>query len=129
MFKADVLDDYQNVASRMANWDKLAGIVKVEFFSEHLIDESEISNQFAKFYILIIKRERTPFLASQIKGLPNLKLLLTSGHRTFSIDIKTANERGITVCGTDMSSCSTQELTLGLIQSFARQIPKEDQLL
>ena len=129
MLKAAVLDDYQNVASRMANWDKLRDQIRFEFFSEHLIDEGEISDRFSKFDILILNRERTPFLSSQLKGLPNLKLLLTSGHRNFSIDVKTANERGVTVCGTDMISFSTPELAWGLMLSLARQIPMEDQLL
>ena len=128
-FKAAVLDDYQNVASRMANWHKLRDKIRFEFFNEHLIDESEISDRFSKFDILILNRERTPFLSSQLKGLPNLKLLLTSGHRNFSIDVKTANERGVTVCGTDMISFSTPELAWGLMLSLARQIPMEDQLL
>jgi D-3-phosphoglycerate dehydrogenase len=56
-------------------------------------------------------------------------MLLTSGNRNFSIDIKTANKRGVTVCGTDMVSFSTPELAWGLILNLARQIPKEDQLL
>ena len=78
-----MLDDYQNIASCMANWDKLSGRIRFEFFSEHFIDEGEISNKFFKFDIFIINRERTPFLASQIKGLLNLKLILTSGYRNF----------------------------------------------
>ena len=69
MFKAAVLDDYQNVASRMADWDKLADRISFEFFSDHIINEGEISNRFSKFDILIINRERTPFLGSQLKGI------------------------------------------------------------
>ena len=67
MFKAAVLDDYQNVASRMANWDKLRDKIRFEFFIEHFIDESEISDRFSKFDILKLNRERTPFLSSQLK--------------------------------------------------------------
>ena len=67
MFKAAVFDDYQNVASRMANWDKLRDKIRFEFFIEHFIDESEISDRFSKFDILKLNRERTPFLSSQLK--------------------------------------------------------------
>ncbi|MDC0196368.1 D-2-hydroxyacid dehydrogenase family protein [Gammaproteobacteria bacterium] len=129
MFKAAILDDYQNAASGLANWEKLASKVEFSFFSDHLIDENEIADRLEVFDILMINRERTPFLKSQLEKLPNLKLLLTSGHRNFSIDLATANERGVTVCGTDMLSFSTPELAWGLILSLARQIPKEDQLL
>lgn len=129
MFKAAILDDYQNVASGLANWEKLASKVKFSFFNDHLIDENEIADRLEVFDILLINRERTPFLKSQLEKLPNLKLLLTSGHRNFSIDMATANERGVTVCGTDMLSFSTPELAWGLILSLARQIPREDRLL
>ena len=69
------------------------------------------------------------FWALNSKGLPNLKLMLTSGLSNSSIDIKTANELGVTVCGTDNVSYSTPELAWGLILSLARKIPVEDQLL
>ena len=129
MLKAAILDDYQNVAPGMVDWSKLGDRVEFVFFNDHLIDEDDIADRFFKFDILLINRERTPFLRSQIEKLPNLKLLLTSGHRNFSIDIATTNERGVTVCGTDMASSSTPELAWGLILSLARQIPKEDLLL
>ena len=69
MFKAAVLDDYQNVASRMANWDKLRDKIRFVFCSEQFIDESKISDRFSKFDIFQLNRERTPFLSSQLKRL------------------------------------------------------------
>jgi lactate dehydrogenase-like 2-hydroxyacid dehydrogenase len=129
MFKVAILDDYQNVASGLADWEKLASQVKFSFFCDHLFDENEIANRLEVLDILLVNRERTPFLKSQLEKLPNLKLLLTSGHRNFSIDLATAKERGVVVFGTDMMSFSTPELAWGLILSLARQIPKEDQLL
>ena len=85
MFKAAILDDYQNVASGLANWEKLASQVKFSFFCDHLVDENEIANRLEVFDILLVNRERTPFLKSQLEKLPNLKLLLTSGHRNFQL--------------------------------------------
>ena len=85
MFKAAILDDYQNVASGLANWEKLASQVKFSFFCDHLVDENEIANRLEVFDILLVNRERTPFLKAQLEKLPNLKLLLTSGHRNFQL--------------------------------------------
>ena len=73
-----------------------------------------------------MNRERTPFLKSQLAKLPNLKLLLTSGKRNFSIDAAAAAEQGITVCGTDMLGSPTPELAWGLILGLARRIHEED---
>ncbi len=129
MFKAAMLDDYQNATSKLADWDQLKGKVEFEFFTDHLEDEGEIAKRLQDFDIVMMNRERTPFLKSQLEKLPHLKLLMTSGMRNFSIDIAAANAQGISVCGTKSQSNPTPELTWGLILSLARQIPKEDRLL
>lgn len=129
MFKAAILDDYQNAASGLADWDQLKADVAFEFFTDHLTDEEAVAARLQDFEIILMNRERTPFLKSQLDKLPNLKLLLTSGKRNFSIDIAAAKANGVTVCGTDMSSYPTPELTWGLIIALARNIAKEDRLL
>ena len=126
MFKAAILDDYQNASSGLADWDQLQGQVEFEFFTDHLEDEAEIA---ARLQDVMMNREPTPFLKSQLEKMPNLKLLMTSGMRNFSIDIAAAQAQGIVVCGTQSVSHPTPELTWGLILSLARQIPKEDRLL
>jgi hypothetical protein len=35
-YRCAVLDDYQNVAMTMADWDKIAGDVAVTVFNEHM---------------------------------------------------------------------------------------------
>jgi phosphoglycerate dehydrogenase-like enzyme len=129
VLRAAILDDYQNVASGLADWDQLKDQVEFVFFTDHLEDEEEIAERLMDFDIVLMNRERTPFLKSQLDKLPNLKLLLTSGMRNFSIDLAAAQEKGLPVCGTQMISYATPELTWGLILSLARQIPKEDRLL
>jgi phosphoglycerate dehydrogenase-like enzyme len=129
MLKAAILDDYQNAASSLGDWDKLKDQVEFVFFTNHQTDEEEIADRLQNFDIVMMNRERTPFLKSQLDKLPNLKLLMTSGMRNFSIDIAAARTNGVVVCGTQSVSNSTPELTWGLILSLARQIPKEDRLL
>ena len=70
-------------------------------------------------------RERTPITKKIISNLKNLKLIITSGMRNKSIDFLTAKEKKILVCGTDISSHSTTELTWTLILGLARNLREE----
>jgi phosphoglycerate dehydrogenase-like enzyme len=79
-----------------------------------------------EFEIVVAMRERTPFPRSLLERLPRLKLLITTGMRNASIDIKAAADRGITVCGTGGVGYPTAELTWGLILALLRRIPQED---
>ena len=126
MLHAAILDDYQNVALKLADWDRLTGKVDFTVFTDHLDDIDAVAKRLADFEIVIMNRERTPMLAEQLKKLPKLKLLLTSGMVNRSIDVRAANAQGITVCGSLSSSSSTPELTWGLIIALARQIPREN---
>ena len=120
------LDDYQNVATSLANWGGLSGNVEVEVFQDHIDDEGAVSQRLKDFEIICIMRERTPFMRSLIERLPKLKLLVTSGMRNRSIDLAAAKERGVTVCGTPAAGVATAELTWGLIIGLLRHIPEED---
>jgi phosphoglycerate dehydrogenase-like enzyme len=75
---------------------------------------------------VVLMRERTPFPASLLAKLPNLKLIVTAGLRNAAIDVTAATERKVQVCGTDMLPYPTAELTWGLILALVRHIPAED---
>lgn len=124
--KCAILDDFQNVALSMADWTSIKDRVEVFSISEHFTDEKVLASVIADCDIVVIMRERTPFTLSLFSLLPNLKLLVTSGMRNASIDIKAARERGIIVCGTPSSSEPPIELTWGLILGLARQIVPEN---
>jgi len=121
-----ILDDYQKVATSLADWSGLSGDVEVEIFQDHIDDEGAVSQRLKDFEIICIMRERTPFMRSLIERLPNLKLLVTSGMRNRSIDLAAAKERSVTVCGTPAVGVATAELTWGLIIGLLRHIPEED---
>ncbi|MFB3123149.1 MAG: D-2-hydroxyacid dehydrogenase family protein, partial [Candidatus Binatia bacterium] len=121
-----ILDDYQKVATSLADWSGLSGDVEIEIFQDHIDDEGAVSRRLKDFEIICIMRERTPFMRSLIERLPNLKLLVTSGMRNRSIDLAAAKERSVTVCGTPARGASTAELTWGLIIGLLRHIPEED---
>jgi hypothetical protein len=55
------------------------------------------------FEVICSMRERTPFPATLLARLPNLRLLLTTGTHNRAIDIAAAAEHGIVVAGTGPS--------------------------
>lgn len=77
-------------------------------------------------------RERTPLPAELINRLPNLKLLLTTGDRNASINVKACLARGVPVAGTTAekrSPDSTTQHCVALILALARNIPQDDALM
>lgn len=126
MIRIAVLDDYQSVAADVADWSALPDSPQVEFFSDHLSDETELVERLLAFDVIAVMRERTPFPASLFGRLPRLRLLVTPGMRNAAIDLDAAREHGVLVCGTPGGRTSTAELTWALILGLARHIPTED---
>ena len=121
-----VLDDYQDAALQMADWNVLPPDTKVQVFRDHLASSEAVAERLKDFEIVVAMRERTPFPRSLLERLPKLKLLITTGMRNASIDVGAATDLGITVCGTQGVGYSTAELTWGLILALLRHIPRED---
>jgi phosphoglycerate dehydrogenase-like enzyme len=121
-YRCAVLDDYQNVALKLADWSKIAADVDVTVFNQHLGGPDEVHGALKDFHIISMMRERTPFRRNTIEALPNLKLLITTGARNASIDMAAAAERGITVCGTSSFGNPTTGITFGLILELTRRI-------
>ena len=126
MTNVAVLDDYQAVALSMADWNTLGDAVHVRVFHDHLAAERALLDRLRPFEVIVAMRERTPFPRSLLEGLPQLRLLVTTGMRNASIDLAAATDLGITVCGTEGLGYPTAELTWGLILAWARRIPGED---
>jgi phosphoglycerate dehydrogenase-like enzyme len=123
--RAAVLDDYEGVALRVADWSPVLERVDVDVFSEHIDDEDELARRLAPYDIVVLMRERTPMPASLLERLPNLRLLASTGRKNASIDVAAARDRGITVCGTDSPSSAPGELTWALILGLARNLVVE----
>ena len=124
-----VLDDYQHAALRYADWTTLGAQVAVTVLSEHIDDEEALAERLAPADIVVMMRERTPFPAALLRRLPKLRLLITSGLRNASIDLKAAQECNITVCGTGSASEPPTELTWALMLALARHVPQENAAL
>ena len=125
MLACAILDDYQGVATTIADWRGLSGKVDVQVFRDHIFDRAALAEALRRFEIVVAMRERTAFDAPLFERLPNLKLLVTTGLRNASIDLVAAEKRGVTVCGTQSAVGSTSELAWGLIFSLMRDIPAE----
>ncbi len=121
-----VLDDYQNVSQKIADWSALDGKADIDVFSAPLGDENAVATALAPYDAIVCMRERTPVPASLIERLNNLKLIVTTGMRNRSIDTQAANNRGITVCGTPGQGAPAGELAWALIIALMKNIPADD---
>jgi phosphoglycerate dehydrogenase-like enzyme len=124
-----VLDDFQGVAARFADWSVIEDEVEVVALREHLAGEDALAEALAGFDIVVTLRERVPFPASLLARLPRLRLLIASGMRNSVIDYAAAEAHGVTVCGTASSSTPPVELTWALLLGLARGIVEESTAL
>src|SRR5476651_104350 len=126
MLRAAILDDYQNVALKLADWSSISKDVEVKVFNAPLGDDDAVIKALQGFAIVNMMRERTPFMRKVIEGLPDLKLLITTGARNASIDLKACVERGVTVCGTGGVGSPTTGIAVGLMLELTRRIGFEN---
>jgi phosphoglycerate dehydrogenase-like enzyme len=124
-----ILDDYQNVALKMADWSGLQKDHRIVAFTERLPDIDAQAKALAEFEIIGIMRERTPFQRALFEMLPDLKLLVTTGKRNASIDLEAAKAHGVTVCNTGGAGHATSELAVGLMIALARHFREEFQAM
>ena len=124
--RAAILDDYQNVAMAFADWSPIAKDVEIKVFSKPFANQDEAIKALQGFEIIVGMRERTPFPRKTIEALPALKLLITTGARNNSFDIKACAERGITVCGTGGAGNPTTGIAIGLMLELTRRIGFEN---
>jgi phosphoglycerate dehydrogenase-like enzyme len=113
--KVAVLDDYQNVTHKFANWKPLEQKIELHIIDRYIGVDKNLVEQLMDFEVLCLMRERTPLTEDLINKLPNLKLVITSGMWNASIDLEALKKRNIICCGTDTKTNSTAELAWSLI--------------
>jgi phosphoglycerate dehydrogenase-like enzyme len=129
MLRVALLDDYQGIALRLADWKSLQPDIQVEAFPEHIADIDALAKRLHGINCVVLMRERTPLRRDLIEKLPNLRLVITTGMQNASVDAGALAERGIVFCGTEGLGHSTAELTWGLIIDLYRNITHEDHAL
>ncbi|KAI1809885.1 D-isomer specific 2-hydroxyacid dehydrogenase [Poronia punctata] len=137
-----ILDHYQKISDTPFDRLRTAGY-QVTTFTDTLLPynhpdtpqdaKDALVKRLEPFEIICSMRERTPFPAELINRLPNLKLLLTTGGRNASIDVKACEARGIPVAGTTAGGKSprtgpdsTTQHCVALTLALARNIPQDD---
>jgi D-3-phosphoglycerate dehydrogenase len=121
-----ILDDYQNVVLKVADWSSLKDDIEIKVFHEHLGGPDKVIAALKGFEIVVAMRERTGFPRQVIEALPDLKLLVTTGLRNASIDTEAAKARGVVVCGTPNFGNPTSGIAFGLILELTRHIGHEN---
>jgi len=121
--KIVVLDDYQNIARTLADWDSLDA--EVEVINSFIGDQDELVRRLAGAQVVVAMRERTRFTAELLDRLADLKLLVSTGRRNAAIDLKATDRLGITVCGTGYLPSPTAEHTWALILAAQRNLETE----
>ena len=121
-----ILDDYQSVATKTADWSPVSKDVNFKVYTEGLGGPDKVIAALKDCAVVCLMRERTLFGKDVIDALPALKLIVTSGMRNAAIDVAAAAARGIPVCGTESLGSPTAELAFGLILELARKIGIEN---
>ncbi|HEY4835433.1 MAG TPA: D-2-hydroxyacid dehydrogenase family protein [Bradyrhizobium sp.] len=121
-----ILDDYINLALRVADWSKVSDRADITVFNEPFASIEAAAGALKDFEIICAMRERTPFPRALFAALPKLKLLITSGMRNAAIDMEAAKDHQVRLCGTQWGRDPTAPLTMGLILELTRNIGREN---
>ncbi len=97
MTKVAVLDDWQDVARKSADWSPLASRADLTFFTDAFETEDEAAAALADFDILLTMRERTAFPETLIRRLPKPRMIGITGARVATLDLAACSRQGIVV--------------------------------
>jgi phosphoglycerate dehydrogenase-like enzyme len=123
--KIAILDDYLKVARKYADWSRLPADCELTIFDRPIGGADAVVAALEPFDIVCLMRERTAFRADVIERLPNLKLIVTTGRRNFSIDLDAARKRAIVVSGTPGRHQAPAELAFLHVMALARGLCEE----
>ncbi|TSJ41123.1 D-2-hydroxyacid dehydrogenase family protein [Mucilaginibacter corticis] len=117
-----ILDDYQNVALKFADWSAIETRAELMVFNQPVKHIEEL----ADFDVLCIMRERMPLNRAALEQLHKLKLIVSTGARNASLDSVACKELGIEVRFTEYHDSGAPEMTWALLMALARHIPTEN---
>jgi phosphoglycerate dehydrogenase-like enzyme len=131
--KIALLDDYQGIAKRSADWDSLPEGTEVDSFQDTLADHDALVKRLEPYDVIVAMRERTRFPAPLIEALPNLRLLVSTGGRNPSIDAEACARRGVALCSAQGDPASghgsTAEVAWALVLALVKRIPQSQQAM
>lgn len=124
--KVAILDDYQNVALRSADWAPVARRAEITVFNDHPADPDQVVARLAPFDVVFVMRERTSLPRDVLQRLPRLRMIASNGVANAAIDMAAAEQQGIEVSGSGGTAAGTVELTWALILAAARNLVAEN---
>ena len=127
--KVAILDDYQKLALKSADWDRLRRRgLEVSVFHQAFASQDDAAAKLAPFEVLVLMRERTPFPRALIERLPKLKFMALTGLRSASLDLAACSARKVPVSNTRAGSTSavTAEFCFLLMLAAARDLAKAE---
>ena len=130
--KIALLDDYQQIGKRSADWGSLPPDTQVDSFADTVAQHDALVQRLEPYDAIVAMRERTRFPAQLIDALPNLKLLVSTGGRNPSIDAEACARRNIALCsahGAASGHASTAEVAWALVLALAKRIPQSDRAM
>jgi hypothetical protein len=95
-----LLDDYQRVALKAADWTRVQPRKRVDVFHDHRADGDAVALRLTPYDVVCVMRERTPLRRDITERLPRLELICSTGARNASIDAAAAAERGLEIVPT-----------------------------
>ena len=129
MVKIAVLDDYLQIAQRLAAWDSLPDIPEVRFYHDRGPTFEMYAERLAEVEVISTVRERTPLPAELLARASALRMICVTGGAPANLDMRAATARGIVVSAAAGAGNSTVELTWALILGLVRSVPQEDAAL
>ncbi len=130
--KIAILDDYQHVALKMADWSDLGKRCQIDVIDKPLMVPDQAMRVLAPYDVICMLRERTAAPRELLANLPNLKLLAITGPKHRTLDMDAATEHGILVCHSSAHAGAhqgTPELAFALMFAAIRHIPQEDRAI
>ena len=127
--KLAILDDYQQLALKSADWARLRKRgLDIFVFHEAFASQEDAAARLAPFEVLVLMRERTPFPRELLEKLPKLKFIALTGLRSASLDLAACGARRIPVShtGPGRTQSVTAELAFGLILAAARDFARAE---
>jgi phosphoglycerate dehydrogenase-like enzyme len=118
-----ILDDYEGLLRKTADWSAVDAQADVEVHTERLRGAA-LLDAVKDADAVVVVRDRTPFKAELIAKLPKLKLFIFTGGRNTQMDAAALAARGIPIAHTQMGSSKdgTAELTWTLILAAAKRL-------
>ena len=123
-----LLDDYLKHGKQL-DWSSIPDAV-VDDFDDHTYDEAALVRQLQPYDVIVAMRDRTRFPASVIDKLPNLKLIVSTGHRNAAIDAEACARRGIVLCSAlGAGQETTSEVAWALLLALAKRVAQADRAM